>query len=171
MDGCCFHNRQLAPDTELAVHTTHVVGKNTASATGQRPGAEGYSWGNLSGGAKAPNALGRGLTVGCERSPVTGLRQRVVVRIRAGGPPLTASRVYDTVIHMEEIITIRVPKGTRRRLEKLARARRVTLSQYVRRALEAEQLLGGLEDARSSLVPVARARGVYTDEDVFSRVS
>jgi len=72
---------------------------------------------------------------------------------------------------MEEIITIRVPKGTRRRLAKLARVRRVTLSQYVRRALEAEQLLGVLEDARISLIPVARARGVYTDEDVFSRIS
>lgn len=72
---------------------------------------------------------------------------------------------------MEEIITVRVPKGTRRRLEKLARARRVTLSQYVRRALEAEQLLGALEEARGSLIPVARAQGVYSDEDVFSRVS
>jgi len=84
---------------------------------------------------------------------------------------LTPICSYDTVIHVEEIITIRVPKGTRRRLEKLARLRRETLSQYVRRALEAEQLLGALEEARNSLVPVARARGVYTDEDVFSRVS
>ena len=56
-------------------------------------------------------------------------------------------------------------------MAKLARVRRVTLSQYVRRALEAEQLLGVLEDARISLIPVARARGVYTDEDVFSRIS
>ncbi len=72
---------------------------------------------------------------------------------------------------MEEILTIRVPKGTRRRLERLARARHVTLSQYVRRALEVEQLLSALEDARGSLVPLARAKGIYTDEDVFSRVS
>ena len=84
---------------------------------------------------------------------------------------MTSPFAYDTVIHMEEIITIRVPKGTRRRLERLARTRRLTLSQYVRRALEAEQLLGALEDARGSLVPLARARGVFTDEDVFSRVS
>ena len=72
---------------------------------------------------------------------------------------------------MEEILTIRVPKGTRRRLERLARAQHVTLSQYVRRAIDTEQLLGALEDARASLTPIARARGVFTDEDVFSRIS
>lgn len=55
-----------------------------------------------------------------------------------GAVPLTLKCGYDTVIHMEEILTIRVPQGTRRRLEKLAGARHVTLSQYVRRALERE---------------------------------
>ena len=72
---------------------------------------------------------------------------------------------------MEEVLTIRVPKGTRRRLEKRARAEQLTLSQYVRRALETEAVLGALEAARASLVPVARAKGVYTDEDVFKIVS
>jgi predicted transcriptional regulator len=72
---------------------------------------------------------------------------------------------------MEEVLTIRVPKGTRRRLERLARAEKLTLSQYVRRAIEAEQLLGAFEAARASLLPRARARRVYTDEDVFAIVS
>lgn len=78
---------------------------------------------------------------------------------------------YDTVIHMDEVLTIRVPKGTRRKLEKRARAENLTVSQYVRRALEAEQLTGALEAARADLVPLARARGIYTDEDVFTIVS
>jgi predicted DNA-binding protein len=39
---------------------------------------------------------------------------------------------------MEEVLSIRVPKGTRRRLEKLARAQRLTVSQYVRQALEGD---------------------------------
>lgn len=69
------------------------------------------------------------------------------------------------------MLTIRVPKGTRRRLEKRARAEHLTVSQYVRRALEAEQLAGALEAARADLVPFARAKGIYTDEDVFSIVS
>ncbi len=72
---------------------------------------------------------------------------------------------------MEEVLTIRVPKGTRRKLEKCARAEKLTLSQYVRRALEAEQFLGAFEAARADLVPKARARGIYTDEDVFAIVS
>lgn len=72
---------------------------------------------------------------------------------------------------MEEVLTIRVPKGTRRRLERRARAEKLTLSQYVRRALDAEALLGALEAVRADLVPVARSRGVYTDDDVFKIVS
>ena len=78
---------------------------------------------------------------------------------------------YDTVIHMEEVLTIRVPKGTRRRLERLARAEKLTISQYVRRAIEVEQLLGTLEAARASLLPRARAKGVFTDEDVFTLIT
>lgn len=72
---------------------------------------------------------------------------------------------------MEEILTIRVPKGTRRKLERRARAENMSLSQYVRRALEAEQLAGAVEAARRDLVPTARAKGIYTDDDVFAFVS
>ena len=72
---------------------------------------------------------------------------------------------------MEEVLTIRVPKGTRKRLESRARAERLSLSQYVRRALEAEQLTGALEAARRDLVPKARANGLYTDDDIFNIVS
>ncbi len=72
---------------------------------------------------------------------------------------------------MEEILTIRVPKGTRKKLERRARAENLSLSQYVRRALEAEQLAGALDAAHRDLVPKARAKGVYTDDDVFSIVS
>ena len=45
---------------------------------------------------------------------------------------------YDTVIPMKEVLTIRVRKETRRRLERLARAENLTLSQSVRRALPGE---------------------------------
>jgi hypothetical protein len=72
---------------------------------------------------------------------------------------------------MEEVLTIRVPKGTRRKIEKRARAEKLTLSQYVRRALDTEQLLGAFEAARSDLVPQARSKGIYVDEDVFTIVS
>ncbi len=79
--------------------------------------------------------------------------------------------MYDSVIRMEEVLTVRVPRGTRRKLEKRAKAQNLSLSQYVRRALEMEELLGALESARLDLVPQARAQGIYTDDDVFSIVS
>jgi hypothetical protein len=71
---------------------------------------------------------------------------------------------------VEEILTIRVPKGTRRRLERRAKARRQTLSQYVRSALEVEEFLDSFEAARAALRPAARKRGTYTDEDAFAFV-
>ena len=61
------------------------------------------------------------------------------------------------------MLTIRVPKGTRRRLERRARAENPTLSQYVGPALDTEALFGALEAARADLVPIARAKDVYTD--------
>jgi predicted transcriptional regulator len=72
---------------------------------------------------------------------------------------------------MEEVLTIRVPKGTRRRLERRAKAERLTVSQLVRRALEQDELLASLTAARAELVPQARAQGIYTDEDVFALIS
>lgn len=84
---------------------------------------------------------------------------------------MTPRSAYDSVIHMEEVLTVRVPKGTRRKLEERAKAQNLSLSQYVRRALEMEELLGALEAARLDLVPQARAKGIYTDDDVFSIVS
>ena len=53
-----------------------------------------------------------------------------------------------TLSYMEEILTIRVPKGTRRKLERRAKAENLTLSQLVRRALEAEQWARGFREAR-----------------------
>lgn len=84
---------------------------------------------------------------------------------------MTLAASYDTVIHMEEVLTIRLPKGTRRRLERRAKAQQLTVSQLVRRALEQDELLTSLASARAELVPQARAQGIYTDEDVFAIVS
>jgi hypothetical protein len=88
-----------------------------------------------------------------------------------GACNLTPALAYDTVIRMEEVLTIRLPKGTRRRLERRAKAQKLSVSQLVRRALEQEELLTSLASARTELIPQARARGIYTDEDVFAIVS
>ena len=83
----------------------------------------------------------------------------------------TSAGSYDTVIHMEEVLTIRLPKGTRRRLERRAKAQKLSVSQLVRRALEQDELLTSLASARAELLPQARAHGIFTDEDVFAIVS
>jgi predicted transcriptional regulator len=72
---------------------------------------------------------------------------------------------------MEEVLTIRLPKGTRRRLERRAKAQKLSVSQLVRRALEQDELFANLASARAELLPQARAQHVYTDEDVFAIVS
>ena len=87
------------------------------------------------------------------------------------GGSLTNAGLSDTVIHMEEVLTIRLPKGTRRRLERRAKAQKLSVSQLVRRALEQDELLTSLGSARAELMPQARAKGIYTDEDVFAIVS
>ena len=48
---------------------------------------------------------------------------------------------------MEEVLTIRLPKGTRRRLERRAKAQKLTVSQLVRRALGQDELLTSLASA------------------------
>ena len=73
---------------------------------------------------------------------------------------------------MRETLTISLPKRLRRDLEKMARAEGVTSSEYVRRrAIKADLFRRALRAARRELVPQARARGIYTDEDVFKIVS
>ena len=67
--------------------------------------------------------------------------------------------------------TRRLPKATRRRLERRVKVQRVSVSQLVRRALEQDELLTSLASARAELLPQARAHGIYTDEDVFAIVS
>jgi Arc/MetJ-type ribon-helix-helix transcriptional regulator len=71
---------------------------------------------------------------------------------------------------MRETLTISLPKRLRRDLEKMARAEGVTSSEYVRRAIKADLFRRALRGARRELVPQARARGIYTDEDVFGRM-
>ena len=63
---------------------------------------------------------------------------------------------------MEEVLTIRVPKGTRRQLERLTKARHLTVSQLVRRAIDGERLLASFDEARVVVMRVARRKGVFT---------
>ena len=72
---------------------------------------------------------------------------------------------------MRETLTISLPKELRRGLEKMAKAEGVTSSEYVRRAIKADIFRRTMRAARRELVPQARTKGLYTDEDVFQIIS
>ena len=68
---------------------------------------------------------------------------------------------------MRATLTISLPKDLRKDLAKMAKAEGVTGSEYVRRAIKADIFRRALRAARRELVPQARAKGIYTDDDVF----
>jgi Arc/MetJ-type ribon-helix-helix transcriptional regulator len=72
---------------------------------------------------------------------------------------------------MRETLTISLPKGMRRKIQKAAKAEGVSQSEYVRRALLRQQFRTSLAAARAEMVPRARKMGIYTDEDVFKLIS
>lgn len=72
---------------------------------------------------------------------------------------------------MRTTLTVSLPKRMRREIGESARALHLTESEFVRRALQDRLWEEAFEASRRQLVPRARARGIYTDEDVFRQVT
>jgi predicted DNA-binding protein len=72
---------------------------------------------------------------------------------------------------MNEVLTLRLPKGSRRRLTELAQRKRQNVSQYVRDAIEAKLWVDALDETAALVLPKARALGIKTEEDVFKLFS
>jgi hypothetical protein len=72
---------------------------------------------------------------------------------------------------MRETVTISIPSLMRKQLSKAAKADGMTQSEFVRKALKTELFRRSLRAARTELLPKARAKGIYTDDDVFKAVS
>jgi Arc/MetJ-type ribon-helix-helix transcriptional regulator len=72
---------------------------------------------------------------------------------------------------MRATLTISLPRPVQKQIKAAARSEGVTQSEYVRRAVKADLFRRALQAARRELVPKARARKIYTDEDVFKIVS
>ena len=70
-----------------------------------------------------------------------------------------------------ETLTISLPGKTKRLVERAARENGMTTSEYVRQAIFRELWKAATADSRRVAVPAARARGIFTDEDVFRLVS
>ena len=72
---------------------------------------------------------------------------------------------------MKSTLTISLPAKLRREMEKAAASEQRNTSQFVREAIRSKLWQKAIDDSREILVPAARARGIYTDEDVFRVVS
>ena len=72
---------------------------------------------------------------------------------------------------MRTTLTISLLQALRRSLSRSAKALGVTESEFVRRAVQQQLWDEAFEASRRLLMPMARAKGVYTDEDVFKAIS
>jgi predicted transcriptional regulator len=72
---------------------------------------------------------------------------------------------------MRTTLTISLPPPLRQSVARAAKGLGLTESEFVRRALRDQLWQQSFEASRRKLVPKARAKGIYTDEDVFDLVS
>jgi metal-responsive CopG/Arc/MetJ family transcriptional regulator len=72
---------------------------------------------------------------------------------------------------MRSTTTISLPAKLQREVAKAARRNQMTLSEYVRKAIQDKLWEDAFDETRRKLLPRAQAMGIYTDEDVFKRVS
>lgn len=72
---------------------------------------------------------------------------------------------------MRTTLTISLPRDVRERISREAKRRKLSESEFVRRALQSQLWEDAFEETRRLLLPRARAKGIYTDEDVFRLLS
>ncbi len=72
---------------------------------------------------------------------------------------------------MRSIITTSIPTRLKEKIDTIAEQQATTRSTIFQRALEEFLIDCELDAVRTSLVPEAQKRGLYTDEDVFKLVS
>jgi Arc/MetJ-type ribon-helix-helix transcriptional regulator len=72
---------------------------------------------------------------------------------------------------MRETISVSLPGPMRQRLDRFIRAGRLNRSDVVREALRLYFAREEFRRLRSLMAPEAEERGIFTDEDVFSRIS
>jgi Arc/MetJ-type ribon-helix-helix transcriptional regulator len=72
---------------------------------------------------------------------------------------------------MRATLTISLPPVLRRDVSRAAKMQRVSESEFVRRAVQKQLWADAFEETRRRLVPKARGKRIYTDEDVFKIVS
>ena len=72
---------------------------------------------------------------------------------------------------MRETVTISLPQAARRELDKVAREEGISRSDVIRQSLEEFLFARRFRQLRQRMMAAAQAQGIFTDEDVFNRVS
>lgn len=72
---------------------------------------------------------------------------------------------------MRETITISLPEEIKTALDEVMREQGLSRSELVREALREYLLVHHFRLLRQQMLPHAREQGVYTDQDVFDRIS
>ena len=72
---------------------------------------------------------------------------------------------------MRETVTVSLPQKIRRELDRIAAQEGVSRSDVLRASLEEYFFVRRFRTLRQRMMAAAQARGIYTDEDVFDRVS
>ena len=72
---------------------------------------------------------------------------------------------------MRETVTISLPQAIRRELDKVAKEEGVSRSDVLRQSLEDFLFVRRFRQLRQRMMAAAQAQGIFTDEDVFTRVS
>jgi metal-responsive CopG/Arc/MetJ family transcriptional regulator len=72
---------------------------------------------------------------------------------------------------MRETLTISLPADLRRELDRLAEEEGVSRSDVLRRSLDEFLFVRRFRQLRQRMMARAQAQGVFTDDDVFGRVS
>ena len=72
---------------------------------------------------------------------------------------------------MRSAITLSIPEELKKDLDKLAKQEGVSRSDIMRESLRTYLFSSRLKRLRDQAIPVAQKQGIFTDEDVFERVS
>jgi metal-responsive CopG/Arc/MetJ family transcriptional regulator len=72
---------------------------------------------------------------------------------------------------MRETVTISLPATVRREVDRIAKQDGVSRSDVLRQSLEEFLFVRRFRQLRQRMMATAQADGIYTDDDVFTRVS
>ena len=72
---------------------------------------------------------------------------------------------------MRDTVTISLPQAIRRELDRIAKEEGVSRSDVLRQSLEDFLFVRRFRQLRQRMMAAAQAQSIFTDEDVFNRVS